>query len=282
MPQFAFADDLQNACKYCATIARARTADWWKRNLVPEPGDPTATVTFIRIKGRTYAVTAWHVIEIFREAAVEDGVDVEGYFLPAKPGVGIGPPFVQAPQPWTAPRPDVALRPINPEVPARIGKQVFELTAAPVPTFPVPYALAAGYPTMSKAVHPEPQGERLAMQCVHAVAEGVGSGPEGDQVQFLSSIDERPATVSLSGLSGGPVFWSNGNESGLLGFVKEAMDVQPKEGEDTLYTGPRVHFLCQRAGYETFLEWATYADAAFAQERDALNRRIPASAISPE
>ena len=83
MPQFAFADDLQNACKCCATIARARTVDWWKRNLVPEPGDPTATVTFIRIEGRTYAVTAWHVIEIFREAAAKDGVDVEGYFLPA-------------------------------------------------------------------------------------------------------------------------------------------------------------------------------------------------------
>jgi hypothetical protein len=131
------------------------------------------------IEGRTYAVTAWHVIEVFREAAAEDGVDVEGYFLPAKPGVGIGPPFVRAPQPWTAPRPDVALRPIDPEVPARIGKKAFELTAAPVPTFPVPYALAAGYPTMSKAVHPEPQGERLAMQCVHAVAEG-GSWPEGE------------------------------------------------------------------------------------------------------
>jgi hypothetical protein len=52
------------------------------------------------------------------------------------------------------------------------------------------------------------------------------------------------------------------------------MDVQPKEGEETLYTGPRVHFLCQRAAYETFLEWATYADAAFARERDALNRRM--------
>jgi hypothetical protein len=108
VPQFAFAENLQNACKYCATIARARTADWWKQNLVREPGDPTATVTFIRIEGRTYAVTAWHMIKIFREVAAEDGVDVEGYFLPAKPGVGIGPPFVQAPPPWTAPRPDVA------------------------------------------------------------------------------------------------------------------------------------------------------------------------------
>ena len=57
------------------------------------------------------------------------------------------------------------------------------------------------------------------------------------------------------------MFWSDGNKSALLGFVKEAMDVQPKEDEDTLYTGPRVHFLCQRAGYETFLEWATYSDA---------------------
>jgi hypothetical protein len=33
-----------------------------------------------------------------------------------------------------------------------------------------------------------------------------------------------------------------------------------------------VHFLCQRADYQTFLEWSIYADNAFRRERDALNR----------
>ena len=74
MAEYPFADDLKGACKYCATIARARTEDWWKRHFVPEPEDPTATVTFIEFEGRTYAVTAWHVVEIFSDAAKREGL----------------------------------------------------------------------------------------------------------------------------------------------------------------------------------------------------------------
>ncbi len=99
MSDLAFADDLiKLACKCCATIARAKVQNWWKRKFIPAPNDPTATVTFVAFDGRTYAVTAWHVIEIFKEAALSEGIrHPEGYFLPAKPGVGIGPPFVRAP-----------------------------------------------------------------------------------------------------------------------------------------------------------------------------------------
>ena len=267
MPEYPFADDLEKACRHCATIARAKVENWWKQNLVPELEDPTATVTFIAIKGRTYAVTAWHVIDFFREAAVNDGVYPEGYFLPARPGFFMPPP-------WTAPLPDIGLCPIDPGLPARIGKHAFELEPKPVPTFPVAYALAVGFPTMSKTLHPEPEGNRVALQCVHAIAEGVGSVAESDQIQFLSAIEKKPFTASLSGLSGGPAFWSDGAVFGLLGFGKQAMDLEPKEGEDTLYSEPRVHFLCQRASYETFAEWAAYADATFPRERDALNRKI--------
>jgi hypothetical protein len=250
--------------------------DFWKRNLVPEVDDPTATVTFIEFKRRTYAVTAWHVVEVFCEAAENEGCYPEGYFLPARPGVLIHPPFVRAPKPWTAPLPDIGLCPIDPGLPARLGKKAFVLRPTPVPTFPVPYALAAGFPTMSKTVLRDPLGDRVALQCVHAVAEGVGSSADSDQVQFHSTIAEQPSTDSLSGLSGGPVFWSGEAEFGLLGFVKQALDLQPKEGEDTLYTEPRVHFLCQRASYETFAEWAEYADTTYPRERDALNQRIDA------
>jgi len=243
--------------------------------MIPETQDPTATVTFIRLEdGRTYAVTAWHVIEIFRHAAIADGADPESYFLPVAPGIMIGPPFIQPPKPWTAPRPDICLRPIDPDLPAHIGKAFFEFRTSPTPSFPVLYALAVGYPTLSKSPHLDQLGERLAMQCVHAIAKGVGSAQESDQVQFLSSIEEQPPAESLSGLSGGPVFWSDPNSYGLLGFIKEAMDVKPKPDEDTLYDGPRVHFMCQRADYQMFLEWAAYADEAFPREREALNRAI--------
>src|ERR1700737_2910611 len=96
-PAFAFADELERSGQHCATIARAKTQDFFRRGFVPEIDDPTATVTFILFEGKTYAVTAGHVIDIFKAAAVDDGCDPEGYFVPVAPGVSIGPPFVRPP-----------------------------------------------------------------------------------------------------------------------------------------------------------------------------------------
>lgn len=207
----------------------------------------TGTLTFIAFEGRIYAVTAGHVIDIFREAAIAEGTDPEGYFLPVAPGLFVHPPFVRPPASWTAPMPDIALRPIPNELPARIGKQAFELRPEPMPAFPIPFALAVGFPTKSKSVQADTDGTRIALPCVEAVAEGVGSSPESDHVQFFSKLPSRPTTESLSGLSGGPTFWSGADSFGLLGFVKQAWDLRPIEGEDAIYAEPRVSFICQRA-----------------------------------
>jgi hypothetical protein len=272
-PVFAFADELQSSGQHCATIARAKAQDLFLRGFVPEVDDPTATVTFIFFEGKTYAVTAGHVIDVFKAAAIEDGCDPEGYFVPVAPGVPIGPPFVRPPGNWPTPDPDIALRPIDPDLPARIGKKAFGLVTGVNPEFPVPYALAVGFPTAAKEKRKDPQGERLALIGVQAAAEGVGS-PDSDQVQFWSEIPDRPLISQLSGMSGGPVFWSDGTAFGLLGFVKEALDVEPAPGVETLHAGPKVNFICQRASYETFAVWAEFADREFLRQRALLNERI--------
>jgi len=272
-PVFAFADELQSSGQHCATIARAKAQGFFRRGFVPEVDDPTATVTFILFEDKTYAVTAGHVIDIFKAAAIEDGCDPEGYFVPVAPGVAIGPSFVRPPGNWPTPDPDIALRPIDSDLPARIGKKAFALVKGADPEFPVPYALAAGFPTAAKEKRKDPQGERLALIGVHAAAEGVGS-PDSDQVQFWSEIPDRPLISHLSGMSGGPVFWSDGTAFGLLGFVKEALDVRPAPGVETLHAGPKVNFICQRSSYETFAVWAEFADREFLRQRALLNERI--------
>jgi hypothetical protein len=272
-PTFAVADELERSGQHCATIARAKTHDFFRRGFVPEIDDPTATVTFILFKGTTYAVTAGHVIDIFKAAAVDDGCDPEGYFVPVAPGVSIGPPFVRPPGNWPTPDPDIALRPIDPDLPAHIGKKAFELVKGVNPGFPVPYAQALGFPTAAKEIRKDPEGERLALIGVQAIAEGVGS-PDSDQVQFWSEIPDRPLISRLSGMSGGPVFWRDDTALGLLGFVKEALDVEPATGSETLHAGPKVSFICQRASYETFAVWAEFADREFPRQRTLLNEQI--------
>jgi len=188
MVEFEFADEMKGACRHCATFARANSKLVYERGLTPRPQDETATVTFIRFDGRTYAVTALHVIDIFHVQAERDGLAPEGYFLPAGKGIGITPPFIPAPQAWPVSAPDVALRQIDDRLPAYIGKEAFELRRDVRPRHPIPYAAAVGFPTAAKLNRAEPLGNRLAMQCVHAIAEGVGAPESADQIQFFSEI----------------------------------------------------------------------------------------------
>jgi hypothetical protein len=273
MVEFAFADEMKCACRHCATFARANSKLIYERGLIPRPHDETATVTFIRFEGRTYAVEARHVIDIFRVQAERDGSTPESYFLPTGKGIIIEPPFIPAPPPWPwLPAPDVALRQIDDGLPAYIGKEAFELRRDIRPTYPVPYAAAVGFPTAGKQDRPRPLGKQLAMRCVYAVAQGVGGPESADQIQFFSEIEAKPEAGLLSGLSGGPVFWSDGNQLGLLGFVKEALDVEPRPGEESIYAGSRVNFIVQHVSYDTFGAWAEHVLHEWPKRRDELNR----------
>jgi hypothetical protein len=273
MTALVFADPLQNACRYCATIARAKSEEFFRRGFVPEAHEPTATLTFIAIAGKTYAVTAAHVIDIFKGLAEKDGSHPESYLVPVGTGALIEPPFIRPAKPLIGHQPDVAIVRINAGLPARVGKESFELKPDAVPTFPVPHAMAVGFPTAEKRANTIGSGEQLAMACVQATAEGLGS-PDSDQIQFLSTIDATPSITSLSGMSGGPIFWSDGTAYGLLGFIKEALDVVPPPGEESLHPGPRVNFICERASYETFVRWAVHTEAEYPRQRAQLNALV--------
>jgi hypothetical protein len=280
MPLQAIAEENATACRYCATIARAKVEGFWRRGFIPEPEDPTATVTFISFQSRTYAVTAWHVIEQFQRISQAEGSEFESYFVPQGEGAGIHLPFVRPPKGWHGHQPDVAIRPIDDRLPAHVRKKAFILLPDKAPE-PVSRATAIGFPTGAKAVSTAHGGNRLLMSCVHAIADGITSYPDADQLQFFSEAPQQTDVQSLSGLSGGPVFWADEGRHGLLGFVKEALDVQPREGEETIFAGERVSFVCERASYDTFADWIACIDKEWPKQRDELNQRISAKLKSP-
>jgi hypothetical protein len=172
--------------------------------------------------------------------------------------------------------------PVHQQLPARIGKTAFEIRPQDDATWPVTHALAIGFPTVEKHdVEDKLGGTRLALPCVHAVAEGLKSPGTSDQVQFNSELSEKPSVVSLSGMSGGPVFWSDGTNHGLIGFVKEALDVTPKDSEETFYTEPRVNFICQRVDHAIIERWLQYVDENWQKERDKINNSLRQPRTSP-
>ena len=242
-------DGVMNACRHAATIARLKFQGL-ERGLVPTAASETATVTFIKIKDKTYAVTARHVIETLDNLATRDGNQFEGYSCVQSPGVTINGPFLTPPPDYPNPQPNVAICPVHERLPDRIKKTPFEVRPQDDAKWPVSHAVAIGFPTVSKHdTKDEFDRVRLALPCVHALAEGLNSPGSSDQVQFHSEISENPSVASLSGMSGGPVFWSDDTNHGLIGFVKEALDVTPKAGEESFYTEPKVSFICQRVDF---------------------------------
>lgn len=248
MTLLAFADDLSKPCRYCAPISYVQTERLTSQP-VPDPTEPTATVTFIQFRDRTYAVTAAHVVNSFR-ASVPDPQNWT-FFIPTAPGHTLFDHFYQPPAEFLTQRPDAVIRRIDPGLPPYLGKEAFLLTEDAQPDL-FPYALAVGYPTARKKKLTHDDGWQVAMECCQAAAEGISRGTS-DQVQFYSEIHARPEITSLSGMSGGPVLWSDGTMRGLIGIVKEAMSNE--ESEHTLGGGPKVHFICQRFSAAEFAVW---------------------------
>jgi hypothetical protein len=271
---FPVNDEVMKTCRHAATIARLKYQGL-ERGLVPDAASETATVTFIRINEKAYAVTARHVIEILDGLRSKEGKTFEGYACVQSPGVAILGPFLTPPPDFPNAQPDIAICPVHPELPARIGKVPFEILAEHDAEWPVSHAIAVGFPTVEKHDLPDALGGvQLALPCVQALAEGLNSSGSSDQVQFHSELSEKPSVVSLSGMSGGPVFWTNESDHGLIGFVKEALDVTPKEGEETFYTEPKVNFICQRADFAIVERWTQFVDANWQKERDKINGAI--------
>lgn len=259
---FTFADELNRATRFCTTISRARMADFIPRKMIPRPEDQTATVTFIEYEGRAYAVTAWHVVTFFKCQAKKEGIESEDYFLPARPGKVLRSPFIQPLPFYPDQHPDVGIMPIPADLPAAIGKEVYRFTDQEL-LDPVPYALAAGFPTDAKYLI---ETGEIVLPGVILAAGGVGSHKDSDQMQFDSDVIDNEGNRTrfegnVSGISGGPVFWSDGNRHGLLGFVKQCAE-STKDG-----SRERVNIICQRTTYAKFARWVSYVDREHAKRR---------------
>jgi hypothetical protein len=213
---------------------------------------PNGTLTFISLDGGHYAVTCQHVVDKVR-ANVERFGSKTYHLATLKDGIySIGDEFKQPSAPLgSSGFLDIAIERIPPDFPAKIGKRFLTLLPS-MPKAPenVPFAVGFGFPTGDKSVLTDERGELLQMPCVQTLAEGITSG-----TRFLSLLSEVPTTAHLSGMSGGPAFWSEGEKWGLLGFIYEGTPTAPEPND--LYGSPRVQFCLVPCDYQEFSRWVT-------------------------
>jgi hypothetical protein len=262
---------LVRASRYVAAIAAGLYRP--ERGYLPTSSEPTATVTFVRFEGEVYALTAKHVVLELDRWLAKSGRLAGAYFCPANRGFRLSGPFISPPALFPQRDPDVALLKVTEKHLSRLGKEAFEILPATEMPWPPTHGRAYGFPTVDKNAVTDTLGERLAMPSVEVVAECISTGSDSDQIQFHSDLSEPVERGSLSGLSGGAVFWSSEDQYGLAGIVKEALDVNPKEGEESFYTSPKVNFVCQRIDYTTMARWVEHYKLHWQSERDKLNQK---------
>lgn len=274
MKQFPKHGGLVGASRYVATIAAGHFRP--QRGYLPEPTEPTATVTFVRFEGEVYAITAKHVVIELDNWMDKSGQLAGTYFCPASQGVILHGPFVIPPPLFPQRDPDVAVLKVTEKHLGRLGKDAYDILEDSEMPWPPTHGRAFGFPTLDKSAVTDLGGERLEMKSVEAVAECITTGSDSDQIQFNSELSEPVECGSLSGLSGGAVFWSTEEHYGLAGIVKEAFDVNPKEGEESFYTNPKVNFICQRVDHAAMTRWVQHLNLHWKSERDKLNQKARA------
>ena len=238
-----------NACKHCAPMFIIPH----NLDMAPTADDPSATLTFIKFQDRTYGVTCKHVVTALRNMIKATGIDnSHTFFIALKRHHFVQDRFCIPPGDWVTPEPDIAVRELHPDFPAHVGKVALDIDANPVPSLNrVSFAVAVGFPDRLKTQIPASSGYQLAMPCVHAVAEN--HSKVGPSFTLFSELQATPSIRDLSGMSGGPIYWSDDTAYGLLGITYES---SPLDG--SVSGASSVHIKGHLADRETIERWVSH------------------------
>lgn len=227
----------QNPGIHCATLAITRNVvSGFGRSQFAEPTATlrNGTLTFARSGGRTYAITCQHVVQHYRDALKESGEEFSHSMRTMLNGFyHVQDRFIQPSAQLGDQPPDIAIREINPDHIARIGKRPLDLDAFKEPPEKIRHAYAVGFPEALKYNKHDADdqfGYRVSMPQVQILAE-LSHRPDRRFAMF-SELEKPALDIDYSGMSGGPIFWSSADEYGILGIIYEG---GPSENNGAIY-----------------------------------------------
>lgn len=223
----------------------------------------SGTVTFVKYKKECFAITCKHVIDTLEaqeslaqkryEALVGDGKS------PEEPMVGFYTPigniqhhcnykFTVVPQPEYGKEIDAAIARVDEEYIKLIGRKPIVLTKkSNIPNT----GIASGFPEEQRHLDDYDSIRKFYAKFVTCTAT-IEETQNGEY--FLNDvISEHNGVNNLSGMSGGPVLWSNFHKFGLLGIVKQGADIQPSD--DGFFDTNSIYIKVEAITSELVEEW---------------------------
>ncbi|MBN3754215.1 hypothetical protein G3N95_14785 [Paraburkholderia sp. Tr-20389] len=223
----------------------------------------SGTLTFVRHDDQIYGITCRHVVEALEEAEAEIRNEWQAHpqlrnatpppgghrrftFPAPNEQVHINAQFHKAHlDAFTGRGKDLAIARIPSDTFAKIKREAIpgdRVGLPPTPHSPSLCGIATGFPEQSRKQRPASTvGAVLSMPTVIAFApfEEISEST----LWIHSEIKQLPEANNLSGMSGGPILWSDETGWGLTGIVKEGMDTHPAlplDGVTPIFERPKV------------------------------------------
>ncbi|RIA31311.1 trypsin [Ectopseudomonas oleovorans] len=239
--------------RYCAPIFIASTFSGTllikDEHLAPSKIDEntlrSGTVTFIQYKGGFYALTCRHVIDSLerQEQQWKDEQLQNHDFIPPISGMGLYTPIGNNQYHFNYKftkvadtNVDLAIARIKPDVFKRLDRSA--ITLASKKKLPRT-GIASGYPEEQRAIK---EGNSINtfhpkfVSCIATLQES-----QSGNLYIQDTISEHRGVDVLSGMSGGPLIWSDSKRFGLAGIIKSGYDIQPKENGFTSENSIFIH-----------------------------------------
>ena len=250
-------------------------------------GDPTArnelsdtanirngTLTFVSVAGHIYGLTCRHVIEELerrKDAKRNENQEKYGIVTPdevlAKLYVPMGNRHIHVNSKFhvvpgdtfTGHSQDVAIARLSPHLIEVLNKFPVNSCRATLPEnldIEGLCGIATGYPEANRRV--APRNELLNdfhISTMYAYAAFNRLDHSG--VRMFGELDQRPDGDNLSGMSGGPIFWSHGDDWGFAGIVYNGRDIIGTEDAqaNSFLTNPTIWIDGEAISDEKLKEW---------------------------
>jgi hypothetical protein len=253
--EYQITDELYNkGCKHCAALFLVKPRVGFR----PQPEYRNGTITFIEHQGIIYGVTCKHVVEALRNKIVELGDENLCFATIVKRNIYIIDrfKFPLAEDPFTQNQPDIAIQQIHPNLCETIGKIPYKLECNNENFENIEHALAIGFPEekVDKKFSEDNHFDQIQMACVQALGEL--QTLDNNRILISSSLDKDPDTYNLSGMSGGPIFWSKNSAHGLLGITYEALPTKSDPRlKESFGGGPRIVVKGERVTLNKLSNW---------------------------
>jgi hypothetical protein len=178
------------------------------------------TITFVESNGKCYGITCWHVIESLECFLKQSGNKYSHSLFTMVNGFNcIVNTFINPTSNGMNTVIDIAIRELNPKLVEAIGKKPFNLDAKLEPK-KIEFGYAVGFPETMRYKKQVEEGFIISMPQCEILAE-INRIPS-ERFTLQNDFEEVPDITDFSGMSGGPIFWCDGENYGIYGIAYEA------------------------------------------------------------